>query len=74
MSRLSDAAFEYMRRHHDGQEITTDELWRGMKSAFPELTAVTGQRKTPRNTLMRDIRLDRLHRFEVENRRVRLKP
>jgi hypothetical protein len=70
MSKLADAAFSWMSQHAPDREISTDELWRGMKDAFPLLTATTNSRKTPRNTLMRDVRLDKQGRFIVKYRRI----
>jgi hypothetical protein len=71
-SRMADAAFDWMKKHGQKDGISTDDLWKGMQKAYPELTAVSEHRKTPRTTLMRDLRKDRNQRFIVQNRRVRL--
>jgi hypothetical protein len=52
--------------------VSSDELWSGLKEQFPELTSMTPTRKTPRNTMMRDIRLDKKGRFRMQDRRIGL--
>lgn len=69
---MADAAFNWLNEHGGSGGVSTDELWRGMRAAYPELTAVSERRKTPRNTLMRDLRMDRKERFIVAEKRVRL--
>lgn len=71
-SKMADAAYEWLKRHGGKEGASTDELWRGMQAAYPDLAAVSEKRKTPRTTLMRDLRKDRSKRFIVQNRRVRL--
>lgn len=72
MSRLSDAAYDWLARYAPADAVSSDELWAGLRREFPELTAVSERRKTPRTTLMRDLRIDKKRRFEVGNRRVAL--
>ena len=71
-SRMADAAYTWMKKHAQKDGVSTDELWKGMQQSYPELTAVSERRKTPRTTLMRDLRKDRDQRFVVQSRRVRL--
>jgi hypothetical protein len=73
MSRLADAAFDWLRQHGNPSGVSSDDLWAGMEAAYPELTAVTPTRRTPRTTLMRDLRKDRAQRFVVGGRRVSLR-
>jgi hypothetical protein len=63
MSKLSDAAYEWLKKTSAGRPVSTKQLWEGLREEYPELTVVTESRKTPRTTLMRDIRLDRRKRF-----------
>ena len=72
MSRLSDAAYDWLKRHAPAGAISSDELWSGLARDHPELTAVSQVRKTPRTTLMRDLRVDKMRRFVVGGRRVSL--
>lgn len=72
MSKYADAAFAWIKKNAPGGEVSTEELWTGLQSAHPELTEVREDRKTPRTTLMRDLRKDRLARFIVGGRRVKL--
>lgn len=69
MSKFSDAAYAWM-RNSKKSEASSEELWDGLRSAEPELTATSERRKTPRTTCMRDLRKD--PRFTVGKRRVRL--
>ena len=71
-SRMADAAYTWMKNHAQKDGVSTDDLWKGMQQSYPELTAVSEHRKTPRTTLMRDLRKDGGQRFVVQNRRVRL--
>jgi hypothetical protein len=73
MSRYADAAFEWLKINSPKQPVPSDELWRGMQRTYPELTAVLPNRRTPRNTTMRDLRTDRQRRFIVADRRVWLR-
>jgi hypothetical protein len=52
------------------REISSEDLWGALQKSNPELTAVSESRKTPRTTMMRDLRKD--GRFVVGNRRVSL--
>lgn len=71
-SKFANAAYHWLK--NNGQnEVSTDELWRGIQSAYPELTRVSDQRKTPRTTLMRDLRKDKEQRFILGKRRVALR-
>ncbi len=72
MSRLAAAAYEWLLEHAPSRSVSTDELWAGLQVSRPELTAVGERRKTPRNTLMRDMRLDKAGRFRVADRQVTL--
>ncbi len=75
MSKLADAAFEWLKRNGHPNGVSTKDLWNGMRLAYPELTASSEIRKTPRNTLIRDLRLDPWERFSVNNGHVAvLKP
>lgn len=67
MSRLSDAAYEWLLKNAPQRQVKTEELWRGVQKAHPDITAITPTRKTPRTTLMRDIRRDRQQRFVIQN-------
>jgi len=67
MSRFSDAAFKWMSKQRV-TEISSNELWAGLQREFPELTTVSSNRKTPRTTMMRDLRKDT--RFTVQNREI----
>lgn len=69
MSKFSNAVYELMKGRNI-KEISSDDLWTALKTAHPELTAVTDRRKTPRTTMMRDLRKD--SRFSVGGRRVSL--
>ena len=73
MSKLSDAAYELLQKHSGKDGISSDELWIEMKERYPDLCAIRPDRKTPRTTLMRDLRKDKKERFVVANRRVKLK-
>jgi hypothetical protein len=72
-SKLADAAYEWLKKYAGSDGVSSDDLWLGMQSRYPELTEVSDKRKTPRTTLMRDLRKDRLERFVVGNRRVKLR-
>ncbi len=72
MSRFADAAYEWLLKYAPGRPVTTDELSAGLVAARPDLATASENRKTPRNTLMRDIRLDKAGRFRVAERRVAL--
>lgn len=71
-SKMADAAYEWLKKHGGRDGVSTDDLWSGMQETYPELTAISETRKTPRTTLMRDLRKDRNNRFVVGNRRVKL--
>jgi hypothetical protein len=70
MSRFADAVHAWMRRANR-PEISSNELWVALSETNPELTTVRENRKTPRTTMMRDLRKD--GRFLVANRTVKLK-
>ncbi len=70
MSRYADAAYTWLLQRAKTREVTTEELWRGLKSCRPDLTTTSETRKTPRTTLMRDLRKDVEKRFVIGNRRV----
>jgi len=72
MSRLSDAAYEWMRANSPTASVSSEELWRGVSARYPQLTEITPTRKTPRTTLMRDLRKDVKRRFVVGGRKVGL--
>lgn len=72
-SKMAAAAHEWLRKHGGADGVSTDELWRGMREAYPELTSISERRKTPRTTLMRDLRKDREQRFVIQNRKVKLR-
>jgi len=72
MSRLSDAAFEWLQRNAPSG-TTTGALWNGLQCDYPELTEPSEARKTPRNSLMRDMRYDATERFEVAKGLVRIR-
>jgi hypothetical protein len=72
MSRLANAAYDWLLKNAPPEGVTTTALWDGMLEAFPALTAASEDRKTPRNTLIRDMRVDRFDRFDVDRGWVRL--
>jgi hypothetical protein len=72
VSKIADAAFEWLTLHAPPSGVSTKTLWESMQEAYPELTSRTETRKTPRNTLIRDMRLDAWGRFEILNGHVRL--
>ena len=72
MSKLADAAFQWMQRHHPEEDVANTTLWHGLCEEFPELTATSESRKTPRATLMRDLRHDKKARFVVGSGRLRI--
>lgn len=57
MTKLSDAAFELMRKRRESS-MSSNELWQALRQAEPERTETTRDRKTPRTTAMRDLRKD----------------
>ena len=72
MSKLADAAFAWLQLYAPREGVSTKTLWDEMQKTCPELTAVSEVRKTPRNTLIRDMRLDPWERFEVNQGHVKL--
>lgn len=72
-SKMANAAYEWLKKHGGKEGVSTEELWRGMQEAYPDVTAISERRKTPRTTLMRDLRKDGDQRFVVGNRRVKLR-
>lgn len=68
-SRFADAAYAYMKSVKQ-TEVFSNELWAAMLVARPDLTTKSETRKTPRTTMMRDLRKD--ERFVVGSRRVAL--
>lgn len=69
MTKFSNAAYAWMQSHKK-REVSSDELWGGLKESSPELTTPSERRKTPRTTCMRDLRKD--PRFRMGNRKVAL--
>jgi hypothetical protein len=69
MSKFGDATYSWM-THSGTQEVSSNDLWAALEHSHPELTTVSEKRKTPRTTMMRDLRADR--RFVVSNRRITL--
>jgi hypothetical protein len=69
---MADAAFEWLSKNSPKSVVTRRALWEGLRREYPELTASTPTRKTPRATLMRDIRLDKKQRFVADSHGVRL--
>jgi hypothetical protein len=65
MSRLADAAYDWLKENAPTRRVTSRELWDGLRLVHPDLTASSEARKTPYNTLMRDIRFDVQKRFIV---------
>ena len=57
-SKFARAAEEWLRKHAPDRMVATDEFWAGMCATYPELTAASEQRKTPRWSCMRDLRCD----------------
>jgi hypothetical protein len=49
--------------HEKKSRATSAEIWTGLGLVRPDLTAVSSGRKTPRTTMMRDLRKDQ--RFVV---------
>lgn len=72
MSKLADAAFEWMKLNAAPEGVSSKDLWEGLRAAYPDLTQVSPTRKTPRNTLIRDLRLDAWGRFKVEKGMIKL--
>ena len=70
MSRFANAVHTLL-KEIDRHEITSKELWLALSAKYPDLTQVRSDRKTPRTTMMRDLRKDA--RFLVANRLIRLK-
>jgi hypothetical protein len=73
VSRFADAAYEWLLAHAPPEGTTTKEMWEGLELTVPELTTPSDKRKTPYNTLIRDMRLDRFGRFEIDHGRVKLR-
>ena len=69
MSKFADAAYKWMHARNEN-DVSSDDLWAGLREAVPDLTETSERRKTPRTTCMRDLRKD--ERFTVGNRRVSL--
>lgn len=65
MSRFADAAYEWLKLHAPVEKVPSRRLWDGLCEMVPHLTTPSETRKTPYNTLMRDIRLDAERRFIV---------
>lgn len=72
LSKLSDAAYQWLKKNAAPEGATSNELWVGMQADYPQLTEITENRKTPRNTLMRDMRLDERGRFRKEAGRIKI--
>jgi hypothetical protein len=70
MSRFSDAAFTWMRSQRRSVATSAD-LWQGLEVDRPDLATKTETRKTPRATLMRDLRKD--PRFVVGGGKIALR-
>lgn len=65
MSRLAEAAYEWLKENAPERRVSSRELWEGLRLARPQLTASSETRKTPYNTLMRDLRFDGQKRFII---------
>ena len=72
MSKLADAAYSWLLENAGDRAVPSADLWKGLQKAFPALTTASEHRKTPRTTLMRDLRVDKAKRFIVESRTVKL--
>lgn len=72
MSRYADAAYAWLKENAPDRDVTSNELWHGLNQARPDLTTPGEHRKTPRTTLMRDLRKDPANRFVVGERKVRI--
>jgi hypothetical protein len=57
MSKFGDAVFVWMTRANK-RAATSKEIWDELGRSRPELVVVSGTRKTPRTTMMRDLRKD----------------
>lgn len=68
-SRFADAAYAVMQQR-EKREMTSQELWEALDQVDPTLTEKTSRRKTPRTTMMRDLRKDA--RFLVGGGRITL--
>lgn len=73
MSRFADLAHQWLREHAPDRKLTSKEFWEGMCASYPEITTPSAERKTPYNTLIRDMRLDPQKRFIVGGGFVELK-
>jgi hypothetical protein len=71
-SPYAKLAEEYLKEKAPDIAIPTKHLWAGLRERDPALTEATPNRKTPRNTCMRDLRKDEA--FILGKGKVRLKP
>ena len=69
-SPFIDAAKEWFLKQEQRDAIATSEFWERFSKDYPDLTATSETRKTPRWTCMRDLRSD--PGFEVRRGTVRL--
>ncbi len=69
MTKFGRAVHDWMTAEKK-RTATSNEIWATLERLDPELTAKTETRKTPRTTMMRDLRKD--GRFEVADGRVSL--
>ncbi len=60
----------YLRQHAPNKTITTNDFWRGLSAEHPELCSITPNRKTPRQSCLRDLRSDPA--FQVGDRKIAL--
>lgn len=70
-AKFAIIAEEWLHRHSPSAAISTAEFWRGLCDAYPEMTAPSETRKTPRATCMRDVRKDPA--FKVSDGKIALK-
>ena len=65
MSHFADLAHKWLCEHAPDKKLSSKEFWAGMCATDPEMTTPTEKRKTPYNTLIRDMRQDSKRRFLV---------
>jgi len=69
---MADAAFRWLSKNAPRGTVSRKALWEGLCRDHPELTTPSPTRKTPRATLMRDIRQDKQRRFIADRDGIRL--
>ncbi len=57
MTRFGEAVYAWMKREKK-RSATSDEVWAALAEIDPALTTKSETRKTPRTTMMRDLRKD----------------